>query len=177
MSLFDVITLNAVSLDNSCMKASRVLKGRKLGTNGPYFANIILLVGFYFIHRILYILGWMAADPICSMFISLLIAVRYVRRLLIIISSLFHSYTCIPMYVYPCTPIHILVLPHGCAYLRPSLVRRALLLQTVLKCSRRPNCSPIFVELWLSGLSDWSGTREVPGSSPVNSHSCEDNFS
>ena len=34
-----------------------------------------------------------------------------------------------------------------------------------------------FVEMWLSGLSAWSGTREVPGSSPVNSHSCEDNFS
>ena len=33
------------------------------------------------------------------------------------------------------------------------------------------------VELWLSGLSARSGTREVPGSSPVSSYSCEDNFS
>ena len=38
------------------------------------------------------------------------------------------------------------------------------------------NCKA-FVELWLSGLSAQSGTREVPGSSPVGSYSCEDNFS
>ena len=34
-----------------------------------------------------------------------------------------------------------------------------------------------YVELWISGLSARSGTREVPGSSPVSSYSCEDNFS
>ena len=33
------------------------------------------------------------------------------------------------------------------------------------------------MELWLSGLSARSGLREVPGSSPVSSYSCEDNFS
>ena len=33
------------------------------------------------------------------------------------------------------------------------------------------------IALWLSGLSARFGTREVPGSSPVSSYRCEDNFS
>ena len=33
------------------------------------------------------------------------------------------------------------------------------------------------LQLWLSGLGALFRTREVPGSSPVNSRSCEDNIS